>query len=31
MPGIGGIFNLNLYGNYDPLGRHIFTSLKFNF
>jgi len=22
MPAIGGVFDLNLYGNYDPLGRH---------
>jgi outer membrane receptor protein involved in Fe transport len=31
MPGIADVFELNLYGNYDPLGRHIFASLKFNF
>ena len=33
MPGLAswpGTF-FNLYGNYDPLGRHIFTSLKFDF
>ena len=31
MPAIGGVFHLNLYGNYDPLGRHVFASLKFDF
>jgi len=30
-PGINGIFDLGLYANYDPLGRHVFTSLKFDF
>ena len=30
-PGINGIFDLGLYANYDPLGRQVFTSLKFNF
>jgi hypothetical protein len=33
MPGMAdwwGTF-FNLYGNYDPLGRHVFTSLKFDF
>jgi outer membrane receptor protein involved in Fe transport len=33
MPGLADSAGtwFNLYGNYDPLGRHIFTSLKFNF
>jgi outer membrane receptor protein involved in Fe transport len=31
MPGLNDYFALNLYGNYDPLGRHIFTSVQFQF
>ena len=33
MPGLANWTGtgFNLYANYDPLGRHIFTSLKFNF
>ena len=33
MPGLADWSgtSFNLYGNYDPLGRHIFTSVEFNF
>ena len=31
MPGYGDFYELNLYGSYEPLGRHIFASLQFNF
>lgn len=31
LPGYADLNSLGLYANYDPLGRHIFTSLKFNF
>ena len=31
MPDLNGYFEVNLYGNYDPLGRYIFTRLQFNF
>jgi outer membrane receptor protein involved in Fe transport len=33
MPGLQDVSGtwFNLYGNYDPLGRHIFASVQFNF
>jgi outer membrane receptor protein involved in Fe transport len=31
LPGLNDDFNINLYGNYDPLGRYIFASLQFEF
>jgi len=33
MPGLADSIGtwFNLYGNYDPLGRHIFANLQFNF
>jgi len=31
LPGYADVRSLNLYANYDPLGRHVFASLKFDF
>jgi outer membrane receptor protein involved in Fe transport len=31
LPGFNDWFEINLYGNYDPLGRYIFASLQFEF
>jgi iron complex outermembrane recepter protein len=31
VPGLSGEFGVNLYANYDPLGRYIFSSVQFSF
>jgi outer membrane receptor protein involved in Fe transport len=31
LPGPNDNFDINLYANYDPLGRYVFSSVQFNF
>jgi outer membrane receptor protein involved in Fe transport len=31
LPGMADGWGINLYGNYDPLGRYVFGSVQFNF
>ncbi len=31
LPTYADLFTINLYSNYDPLGRYIFSSVQFNF